>query len=212
MTIPNEIYLFRMVHWKNVEHILENGLYSRESPNANPNYINIGHSKLIDDRHLYPVKIQNGGHLGEYIPFYFWGHSPMLYMIMNGYQGVTKRPQEDIVYIVCPFEWIKNAQLEYVFTDMNAKIAVARYFREEKDFDKIRWNIIKDQYWKNDEHNIAKRDYKQAEFLIRDSVPVDCIAHLITKTAERKKYFEKMIQKLSLSIRVYEDKKCQLFY
>ncbi|WP_353128437.1 DarT ssDNA thymidine ADP-ribosyltransferase family protein [Parapedobacter pyrenivorans] len=71
-----------------VEHILVHGLCSAQHPSHDPNYIHIGHQQLITDRHNHPIPLADYGHLGEYIPFYFWGHSPMLYMIMITYHMI----------------------------------------------------------------------------------------------------------------------------
>lgn len=89
-----------MVHRQNIPHILQFGLCICTHQNADSNYISIGHEKLISERDKQEVNIPEMGTLGEYIPFYFAGHSPMLYLIKNGYQGVQKRPQEDLVFLV----------------------------------------------------------------------------------------------------------------
>ena len=212
MPVPEKIYLFRMVHWKNVEYILHNGLCCREHPNSDPNYINIGHRQLITDRHDHPITIAGAGNLGDYVPFYFAGHSPMLYLIMNGYKGVEKRPQEDIVYLVSDFNKIEDAGLEYVFTDMNAKLAVVNFFNDKKDFDKIKWDIVKNSHWKNDESNIARQDYKQAEFLVRDHVPITCITDLVLKSTAKEAHFRQLIADLDLDIEVVIDNNCKLYY
>ena len=146
MAVPENIFLYRMVHWQNVEYILQNGLCCREHANADPNYINIGHRQLISDRHNHPIALPNAGNLGDYVPFYFAGHSPMLYLIKNGYQGVAKRPQEDIVYLVCNFETIENSGLEYVFTDRNAKISITNFYTDKQDFEKLHWEIINSKH------------------------------------------------------------------
>lgn len=99
----------------------------------------------------------------------------MLFLIINGFQGVVQRPQEDIVYLVDSFDKIKDAKLEYLFTNMNAKIAVTEFYRDEKNFDKLDWEIIKSKIWRNDENKLNKQDLKQAEFLVRYHVPVNCI-------------------------------------
>ena len=191
MAVNGNIALYRMVHFENVEYILNNGLCSREHRNADPNYINIGHRQLITDRHDYQIPINRTGSLGEYVPYYFAGHSPMLYLIMNGYKGVEQRPQKDIVFIVSKFDKIKEAGLEFVFTNMNAKIALADFYNDEKDFDKIQWDIVKSKQWANDIINYSRQDYKQAEFLVRTHVPISCISALVVKTTERRTYFDR---------------------
>lgn len=212
MVVPENIFLYRMVHWENVEYILRKGLCCHDHENADPDYINIGHRQLITDRHNHPVKLADAGNLGEYVPFYFAGHSPMLLLIKNGNQGVIKRPQEDIVYIVCKFETIETTDLNYIFTDRNAKISIANFYSNKQDFEKLHWDSIKSKYWHNDESNLSRQDYKQAEFLIKNHVPFQYIHAIVVKNEERKLYFEELLAKLALDINVYVDTACKLYY
>lgn len=212
MSVPEKIWLFRMVHWQNVEHILRHGLCRREHPLADPNYINIGHNQLITDRHDYPIPLEGAGNLGEYVPFYFAGHSPMLYAIMNGYLGVQRRPQYDIVFVVSSFEKIQSSGLEFVFTDRNAKKAIANYYNQVVDFNKIDWAAVKSKVWENTIDYLDRKELKQAEFLARNHVPAHCIEMLVVKTNERKEYFEKIMRSLGLGIPVRVDNLQKLYY
>ena len=211
--IPEKILLYRIIHWQNVEHALRHGLCYSEHPQADPNFINIGHEQLISDRHTHPItQLTDAGSLGEYIPFYFGPYSLMLLMIKNGTPPVQKRPQEDIVYMISSVQAIKDAGLEYCFTDKQAKKALAGFYRDDKDLDKIDWEVVKAQYWRNTPEYIDRQDRKQAEFLVRYHVPVACISWLAVKTEERKRYFEEMIANLGLTIRVFLDTQNQLYY
>lgn len=205
-------YIFRMVHWQNVEYILENGMCCRGHKLEDPDYINIGMRKLIEDRKDYPVPIKGAGNLGEYVPFYFAGHSPMLYTIINGYSGVAKRPQEDIIYFVSSVEKIEEEGLPFVFSDRHAKRAVANFYSSKSDLENLDWETIKKRKWANDQNNLSRRDIKQAEFLVHKHVPITCIHALVVKTLERKEYFEEIIRKLELEIEVHIDEKCKLYY
>ena len=201
-----------MIHAENVRYILEHGICCREHNLSDPNYINIGHRQLIQDRHTHAIPLPGGGRLGQYIPFYFAGHSPMLYLIINGFQGVQQRKQEDLIFIVSSVEKVKDLGLPILFTDRNAKISVAKFFEDEQDFDKLRWDVITSQDWKNSESDISRRDFKQAEFLINDYMPVTGIESLVVKTTERKENLERVISELSLDIPVYIDTTNKLFY
>ncbi|KVV14589.1 hypothetical protein AP058_01641 [Flavobacterium sp. TAB 87] len=201
-----------MVHWQNVEYILQNGLCSREHPNMDPDYINIGNRQLIKDRHAHPIPLTDAGNLGEYVPFYFAGHSPMLYLIYNGYQGVSQLPQKDIVFIICKFNDVENSGLDCVFTDRNAKISIANFYTQKEDFEKLKWDCIQAKKWSNDESNLSRQDYKQAEFLIRNHVPTKYIAALVVKNEERKVYFEDLLIKLAIDIKVFVDETSKLYY
>lgn len=212
MAVPDNVNIYRMVHWSNVRFILENGMCYREHVNSDPNYVNIGHNQLIRDRHEYTIPIDGAGTLGEYIPFYYAGHSPMLYLIMKGFQGVTKRSQNDIVFIGIRINNIFNSTLEYVISDRNAKIAIAEFYNTPDGLNYLKWEVIKSQVWKNDESFLSRQDYKQAEFLIRNHIPVNCIDFIVVKTEERKVYFDEMIAQLGLEIPVYVDNNCKLYY
>ncbi len=83
-----------MIHYQNLEFILRRGIVSRYREN-NPDYIHIGAPDLISLRDEYKVGIDPpGGTLGEFIPFYFAGHSPMLYKIKTGNGCLVVRTEE----------------------------------------------------------------------------------------------------------------------
>lgn len=212
MPVPNPIQIYRMIHWQNVEHILQHGLCCREHPNADPNYINIGHAQLIEDRHEHTIPLDGAGNLGEYIPFYFAGHSPMLYIMKNGYLGVEQRPQSDIVYIVSNVDQIEQEGLEFVFTDRNAKLSLARFFNKRNDFAELDWNIIQSKSWINTDREPLRKDLKQAEFLVRNEMPVSSIESLVVKTNVRKSHFDNMIARFGLRIPVFVDNQSKLYY
>ncbi len=201
-----------MVHWQNIPHILQYGLCCRTHNNADPDFINIGHKQLISDRDLHEVNIQGMGTLGEYVPFYFAGHSPMLYLIKNGYQGVQIRPQEDLIFLICKIDEVVQSQIEFFFTDRNAKIAIVKNYIDINDLDKLNWESINADNWKNTEENLQKRDLKQAEFLVKNHLPIDLISAIVVKTNERKIYIEEQLHTYGISVPVYIDRTNKLYY
>lgn len=89
MTRYEDHMILRLIHSEMLEEVLTNGMYSKNSGHEIPGYINIGDAELIKQREEYVVKIDPpNGHLGDYIPFYFAGHSPMLLNIKTGYRCV----------------------------------------------------------------------------------------------------------------------------
>lgn len=95
---------------------------------------------------------------------------------------------------------------------MHAKRSLAGFYREDKDFDKIDWEVVRAKKWNNTPEYLDRKDRKQAEFLVRYHVPVSCITWLGVKTEARKIYFEEMITKLGLPVQVFLDTKSQLYY
>jgi hypothetical protein len=87
-----------MVHIDNIPHILEYGLTHWNSANRNPNCVPIGDNSLINTRNQ--TLLPNGKAIGQYLPFYFWGRMPMLYVIQKGYNEVQTVEAENIVYCI----------------------------------------------------------------------------------------------------------------
>lgn len=85
-------FLFRMTHIENIPHILQHGIVRLSSATADPGFVPIGDSRVIDVRKK--VLLKNGQTLGEYIPFYFGPRMPMLYVIQNGFNSVPKLSAE----------------------------------------------------------------------------------------------------------------------
>ena len=212
MDIPNPVYIFRITHWQNIEYILTNGLYSKAHPENDPDYVNIGHQQLISDRHNHPIQLEGYGHLGEYIPFYFWGHSPMLYMIMHGYQGVKQYPQEEIIFIIIDSARIIASGLKYVFTDRHAKTKLAQFFTNPVQLDQLKWDVIRSKDWKNTEEDFQRRDFKQAEFLVRSHIPASYIDRIMVKTVEKREEIDKIVRKLGLAIPVQVAREGKLYF
>jgi len=209
--VPNTIWLYRIVHINNVESILQHGMYHRNHPNADPGYINIGDSDLIAKRSDYPVKIDPPGHnLGQYFPFYFGPLSPMLLNIKTGYRGITKRAQSDIVYIICNSTDVIQQCQHWCFTDGHAKTAITEFYNNIDAIGEVDWSIVKERQWNNTEDDFDRMRRKQAEFLVKNYVPVTCIRHLVVYNEERRILLREVIERLGLNIQV--SVKTQFYY
>ncbi len=206
-------FIFRMIHFSNLEFILTHGLHTKNSSTCDPSYINIGDVQLIEQRQSFHVRINPpGGDLGDYIPFYFGGHSPMLLNIKTGYRGIQQRPQDELIYIVCQISQVISQCPEWCFTDGHAKNNITEFYNDVKDLIHVDWNIVKSQFWRNDEDDMDRMRKKQAEFLVKNHVPVSCIAGIIVKTATRETYVKKLLERLNLAIKVHTDSKNNYFY
>ena len=169
----SRIPIFRMVHIDNISHILQYGLTHWSSPNCNPNYIPIGDNSLINTRNQ--TIIRNGEILGQYLPFYFWGRMPMLYVIQKGHNEVQTVEAENIVYCISFIQNIIDIPLEYLFTDGHATSYLTSFY-DANDVQNIEniidFNAIKSRYW--NEYPDQKRK-KSAEFLAKGDIPIDKI-------------------------------------
>lgn len=202
-TIPTSIILYRIIHIDNVENVLTHGICAKDHPNADPNYINIGDTGLIASRNSYGVKIiPPGGMLGEYVPFYFGPHSPMLLKIRDGYGGVTRRLQSEIVYLLCKMDDIVSCCPHWCFTNGHAKMEITDFFNSTDDLDKVDWEIVKARIWRNNDEDFDRMRRKQAEFLVKHHVPASCIYGMATFNEAAQKKVELLVNNLGLSIPV----------
>jgi hypothetical protein len=175
MSDLSKIRLFRMTHIGNIPHILKYGITHIFSLNTNINYIPIGDPSLISNRNSFLMP--NGKTLGQYIPFYFGTRMPMLYVIQNGYNGVSTTKPEEIVYCVSNVHQVISHNLSFVFTDGHA-IDGFTTFHDAEDISQISSIIdekaIQAKYWKDDNDLDLKRR-KEAEFLVENDIPASAI-------------------------------------
>lgn len=167
--------IFRITHIDNLPFILGNGLHCPNAAVQDVHFRPIGFPTLIEYRKDRAVPIHPGGTLADYIPFYFWYRSPMLYVISKGNDAeVIPTPQEDIVYLVSSFDALQANGCSFVFTDRHAKLAYANFYNSSADIDKLNWDIIKTEEWGR-QFGANRKEVKQSECLIHQYVPISAI-------------------------------------
>ena len=177
-------YAFRLVHIKNILHILEVGFVLPTSPKASNDYIPIGDSVVIAKRNTLP----NSGHidLGQYIPFYFGPRSPMLYVIQKGFNSVTRYHPSALVYCIVRLSDIREQGIDCMFTDGHAFSAITKYYSKE-DLNRID-EIIKQEdvyakfWYAEDDLDLKRR--KEAELLIKTELPAKYIRGFVVYNNE----------------------------
>ena len=181
-------YLYRMTHIENISHILKHGITHRSSANANPSYVPIGDSSIIQKRLACTVETMAGEKFspGDFIPFYFYARMPMLYNIQHGFH-VNKVDATNIVYIVIPLQpIIDNPAYRFYFSDGHAISKMTRFYGKESigNIDNILdKNAIRNNDWGED---YVVRERKQAEFLVKGDIPPIHIFMLICHDEEAK--------------------------
>jgi hypothetical protein len=136
----------------------------------------------------------------------------MLLNIKTGYRGITKRPQHEIVYIVCKLNDILTHCNQWFFTDGHAKNNLSDHLNDLNDLDKVDWDMVREQYWRPTEEDYDRQRRKQAEFLVKNHVPVACIESIVVKDNLRRQIIEEIVQELDLSTNVFVDTQNRLFY
>ena len=102
----------------------------------------------------------------------------MLYVIQTGGNFVEQAtPPEDIIYLKCSLISIVNSNTEYYYSDGHATDKYTTFYDSTMINDLptiIDWNSINASFWGDDDNLNIKRK-KQAEFLVSDDVPEECI-------------------------------------
>ena len=200
------IWVFRMVHYQNIPHILKHGMHCRRSPDAYEGYVNIGSSDIISWRNIVPVKCDPTAVVNDYVPFYFGIRTPMLYKIPTGY-GVPRIPQEEIVYLCCRFLELVECGRKWCFTDGNAATGITEFFTSQDDWTLLDWKSIFSEDWRDDnkdgDHDRMRK--KHSEFLVKGHVPPVFIRALVVRTAQRAQEMRQLIDETGLKITVYSN-------
>jgi hypothetical protein len=187
MAMPPKIWLYRISHITNLEHDVLHGLQTAKSPDANPNYFQIGDSSLITYRKEISAPDPPGGTLADYIPFYLGPRSPMLYQIATGWEDILKHPQERIIYYITSLDKVKLAGLQFFFTDGHARSKTSTVYTDQADLERLDWDAIYATNWKSDESDLRRKEKKQSEFFVKSHVPYGCIEYIgvFNKNAEQ---------------------------
>jgi len=187
-------------------------MYNKNHAQADANYITIGDSILIQQRSEYPVGINPpNGLLGDYVPFYFGPLSPMLYNIATGYRAVTKRAQEDIIYICCSVKSIIDNCEQWCFTDGHAKNAITTFYNN-LDLKHVDIQLTGQRYWNNTEDDFDRMRKKQAEFLVKSHVPPNCIKNIVVYNAKSEEKVNNLVKEFKGDINIHVNPNKRFYY
>jgi hypothetical protein len=143
---PTPTPLFHITAIDNLRSIAGSGLLSKNQVAAQSiNFANIAFQTVQGHRSLKLVPIAPSGNLHDYVPFHFAPRSPMLKTIDSGNVEGCDYRQDNIVHLATTVEAIVAAGLPFVFTNYHAVKAFAEFFGDQKDLDKIDWELFFEQ-------------------------------------------------------------------
>lgn len=129
----------------------------------NVRYEDIANHDVQDKRSQTIVPFPPGGNLHCYVPFYFHGLTPMLL--------VNQHKQNDIIFFVTDTKTVARAKLLFAFTDRHAVVNYAQFYNDLEKLNNLDWQTIKLRYWADTLEDPARKEKKQAEFLIHQKLP-----------------------------------------
>lgn len=174
--------LYHITHVDNLSSIIRDGVLlsdalmtSRGGPTAV-----VGMSTIKRRRLILPVRCHPGDCVGEYVPFYFCPRSIMLYVIhcanqaelnYRGGQGPIIHLEADLHEVV---EWAQAHGRRWAFTTSNAGAVYAKFQASLAELDQVDWSAVA----ATDFRHRDVQEGKQAEFLIRDSLPWELVRRI----------------------------------
>lgn len=201
---PERGLLFRITHINNLPWLLANGLHCATSAAQDPNFVAIGNPDLIGKRTTRQVPIGPNGTLADYVPFYFTPKSPMLLNIKTGYNGIMKRPNQEIVILVSSCKAMNDNDVTTVFTDRHAYTATAAWTSDPADLAAmIDWDILcRHDFARNDSYPDKMERY-QAEALAYRHVPPGALLGIGCVSDAVKPRIEASVQAAGLALQVF---------
>jgi len=181
--------IYHITHKDNLPEIIsKGGLFAQNQMECESiEYSNIAHSGIQDRRSETIVPCGPGGHLHDYVPFYFAPRSPMLYAIKMGNVAGCSATQADIIYLVSSAQTIEAAKVGFVFTDGHGIMQLSEFYDDLDYLSEIDWDIMKERYWSDTREDPDRKRRRQAEFLVFNKFSWNLVEKIgvINRTVER---------------------------
>ena len=196
-------YVFRIVHRDNVPAILADGALCRADARS-AQYVTIGNPDLIEKSRTRTVPIAPGGTLEDYVRFYFTPRSMMLFNILTGWQGLTKRTPQEIAILVSSVRRLVAESATFVFTDGHAHLEPTNFYVDPRELRRIDWTILQRSDFSRSANDPGKSGRYQAELLVHRRVRMSYLLGLACFDEGAKAEYEAMTSaaNLDLTIRV----------
>ena len=199
---PERALIFRITHIDNVPWILDHGLHCRNSSTCDPHFRAIGNPELIAKRRHWEIPLSPGGTLGDYVPFYFTPHTPMLYNIKTGYQGTPRMPMSSIVILASSLHRVLELGGRFVFADRHALLQAAVFSDQLEDLEKLDWRSLRARNFRRDDEDPGRIERYQAEALIHQSMPVAALSGLACYGQEQEQTLAEQVGDRHLDLKV----------
>jgi ssDNA thymidine ADP-ribosyltransferase, DarT len=119
----------------------------------------------------------------------------MLLQLKTGYVEGYDEGQEPIIYLRCSAQDARDSGMAFVFTDGHGLAAFTTWFDNLDRLDEVDWNMVNQTYWSDKPADNDRKRRKQAEFLVRDSVPWPHIEEIgVYNEAARQRVMEILAQ------------------
>ena len=141
---------------------------------------------LIQKRTQRIVPTGPGGTLDHYIPFYFTPCSMMLYNIRTGWNNMTRRTPQELVFFVASLRSLAAHGISFVFSDRHAILSLAMFSTSLNDIDHLGWQYWQQRDFRRDSDRPEKTELYQAEALVHRHLPPAHLNGIVCSDADSK--------------------------
>jgi hypothetical protein len=140
----------------------------------------VASESIQERRSEMPVTCAPKGNIHDYVPFYMCVRNPMFLSLVNS----KNIDQQGLIFFALKMDKIDGDNV--VFTDASANTVMPpNFYNDRKDLDQLDWNQINSQKWGSGSKEEMHR--RMAEVLIKGTVPVSMIDHIVVWNEEIKK-------------------------
>jgi hypothetical protein len=134
--------------------------------------VEVGNRGIKAERRRRTVKLQPGGVVADYAPFYYAPRSPMMSAIEHGKVPEYQDGCDRILYLVTTTQALLAGGNPVLVTDRNAVLTFAKYGSGEAALDTlVDWPLMEAIWWNNTADDPDGRERRMAECLVYQSVP-----------------------------------------
>jgi len=127
----------------------------------------------------------------------------MLLNIKTGYNGVKRRPMDEIAIVVSSLRDLDAQGVRFVFTDCHAYLETATFYSNLRDLIRIDWAILQARDFRRNPDDPGKFERYQAEALIHRHLPIASIKGIVCHCTEQQRKIETVRNSLKLKVEVF---------
>ena len=167
----------------------------------------VGARDIKEWRRQRTIPIEPGGHVGDYVPFYFATRSPMMYRIAcdrrDNIPGRYTGGDKPLVYLVTTVGAVVAAGSTWVATDGNAATATTEFTSDLDDMARmIDWPLMTAERWNNTPEDLDRQRRRQAELLVYGELPLPVIRWVAVHSDQHASQVDKLLTDHALGQRI----------
>jgi hypothetical protein len=185
---------YHITHIDNLPGILRAGLLCH---NLVRNYEDISDPDIQVHRHRKVIPQYPQFTLHDCVPLFFAPKSPML--------SARREQQPQIVYLHLDPKVLLLDRV--IFTNGNARSNATRFFSNLQDLDKLNWDILRTEYWSNDnpKQHEENKWARSAEVLVPGGIPAKYITMISVYDQKAYRRVEEMLKHAEMNLPVEID-------